>query len=257
MKASIIGIGTELTLGQILNRNAQWISEKLQLLGVETVIHLAVPDNETLILEALDFSARHSDLLFTTGGLGPTTDDFTKDVIAKWTGKKLIYDQTSWDRIVEIFNNRGATIREFQKQQAYFPEGSQILTNNAGTANAFSMNVSAPTTPKKLYVLPGPPLEIETLWADHIGHELEVLCKDLDPYLTYSWDCQNAGESEIAFRTEAALEGCTFTKGYRVHKPYVEVKLSFYKSQLKQAAPFIKALDESLANYIYKKFPSR
>ncbi len=255
MKASIIGIGTELTLGQILNRNAQWISEKLQLLGVETVIHLAVPDHEQLILESLDFSADRSDLIFTTGGLGPTTDDFTKEVIAKWTGKQLQYDPDSWDRIVEMFNNRGAVIREFQKQQAYFPLGAKILTNNAGTANAFSMELSQKKSPKKLFVLPGPPLEIETIWADHISKDLEILCKDLDPYLTYSWDCQNAGESEIAFRTEAALQGCSLTKGYRVHKPYVEVKLSFYKSQLKEAKPYIKALDESLASYIYKKFP--
>ena len=257
MKASIIGIGTELTLGQILNRNAQWISEKLQLLGVETVIHLAVPDHEQLILESLDFTADRSDLIFTTGGLGPTTDDFTKEVIAKWTGKILQYDSASWDRIVEIFKNRGAVIREFQKQQAFFPAGADILTNNAGTANAFSMDLAGKYSNKKLYVLPGPPLEIETLWADHISQQLEVLCKDLDPYVTYSWDCQNAGESEIAFRTEAALQGCSLTKGYRVHKPYVEVKLSFYKSQLKEATPFIKALDETLATYIYKKFPSR
>ena len=140
MKASILAIGTELTTGQIINKNAATISEKLKAAGVVITTHLTVPDDRPLILEALKFLEPKSDLLFITGGLGPTSDDFTRDVISEWCGSKMKFDETSWAHIQERLSTRGFNVREMQKQQCYFPENSKILFNAEGTAHGFKLN---------------------------------------------------------------------------------------------------------------------
>ena len=121
MKASILALGTELTTGQIANKNAAWISEKLKSFGVVVSMHLTVPDDRKLILESLHYIEQHADLIFVTGGLGPTSDDFTRDIITEWAEKKMVFDAQSWEQILERFKNRGFTARDIQKQQCYFP----------------------------------------------------------------------------------------------------------------------------------------
>src|SRR4051794_23818144 len=99
-KASILAIGTELTTGQITNRNAAWISEQLVNLGAEVVLHEVVADEHQHIREALERCGKVSQLVFVTGGLGPTSDDFTRNVVAEWLGQPLEFDDPSWKRIV-------------------------------------------------------------------------------------------------------------------------------------------------------------
>ena len=100
-RASILTIGTELTTGQITNRNAAWISEKLTELGLEVALHETVPDIHDLMLEALDRCARAAPFVVITGGLGPTKDDFTRDIIAEWSSRKLEFHEPSWQRILD------------------------------------------------------------------------------------------------------------------------------------------------------------
>lgn len=164
MKASIIGIGTEITAGQILNSNGQWISKKMTALGVEVTTHIAIPDDRQIILDTLDFCKNKSEIIFVTGGLGPTTDDFTRDVVAEWAQKEMFYDQASYDKIEVRLKARGIEMRESQKQQCYYPKGSTILVNNNGSANAFMLEAQD----KTIIVLPGPPKEIDTIWNDHL-----------------------------------------------------------------------------------------
>lgn len=242
MKASIIGIGTEITSGQILNSNGQWISKKMTQLGVDVTTHICIPDDHKLIFDTLEFCKKKSDLIFITGGLGPTTDDFTRDVVAKWAKKKLVFDPKSLSKIKKRFKERGLTMREFQKQQCYYPKGSKILKNRMGTANAFYFQAHK----KEVFVLPGPPREIEVIWNEHIDRILKKLTQNIDRLMIQSWKCVGVGESEVAHRVENALQGCSLTKGYRAHHPYVEVKLSYYKSQSRDAKKWIKKIDEVL-----------
>lgn len=242
MKISALSIGTELTTGQILNRNGQWISQKFKELGIETSFHLVVPDDRQLILEALRFCSEHSDHIFVTGGIGPTSDDFTREVIAEWTGKPLKWDEKSWVHIHDRLVPRGIVVKEIQKQQCYFPDGSTILTNQMGTANAFFLSYEG----REIFVLPGPPRELEALWQDFIAHRMIEKTKDLDPLITTSWDTIGLGESDVADRAEAALIGCSFDKGYRVHMPFVEFKLTYPKSNSLEAKEWIEKLDEAL-----------
>jgi nicotinamide-nucleotide amidase len=245
MIVSILGIGTELTSGQILNRNAQWIATQLKKLGFSCSCHLVVADDRQDIFDALHFCAQRSDIIISTGGLGPTTDDFTKDVIAKWSQKELTFDADSWQHVQDQLNARNVPVRDFQKQQAYFPKNSKIYKNSFGTANAFKIEHQS----KKVYALPGPPKEIEGLWNDFLEKEFSLLAQSLDPMITESWECLGQGESEIAHLTEKALTDCPFEKGYRVHLPYVEVKLSYKKSQKMAAQKWVQSLDKALKPY--------
>lgn len=227
MKSAILGVGTELTDGQIVNRNAAWLSEHLKELGPRTVMHLTVPDDRALILEALDACAAKADLIFITGGLGPTSDDFTRDLVAAWSGLPLEFDPESWRHLVDRLTARHYPVKEMQRQQCYFPKGAVILTNSQGTANGFRLRAKD----RDLVVLPGPPREVEAIWNDHLRPWLNEKGAALDPVLTRSWDTVGLGESQVAELTEPLVQGLNGEVGYRVHLPYVEVKLNLTRSE--------------------------
>ena len=245
MKISVLAVGTELTTGQINNKNSSWISKKLKDLGVLTSLHLTVPDDRVLVLESLQICADHSDVIFVTGGLGPTSDDFTRDVVAQWSGRTLEWNEKSWQHVVERLSSRGYVVRDFQKQQCFFPSGATILENDHGTAHGFSIEHSN----KIIFVLPGPPREIEAIWDKNISNWLDQKTADLDRHLTMSWDILGYGESEIAKWTEEALMGSGLEIGYRVHLPYVEVKVSFLKSQENATQIWIEKLNEKIGAF--------
>ncbi len=242
MKSAILAVGTELTYGQIVNRNAAWISEKLKAQGFLTSMHLTVPDDRNLILEGLEFCAKRAELIFVTGGLGPTSDDFTRDLIAKWSGLDLEFNESSWQHINERLSSRGYPVKEIQRQQCYFPKGARVLTNSQGTANAFYLK----TKNKQLYVLPGPPREISAIWQDFIADDIERLSKKTDKHLSFSWDTMGFGESQIAERIENIASDSGYEIGYRVHLPYVEVKFSCLQSELPKAQNYIDKIDSAL-----------
>ncbi|WP_291515490.1 competence/damage-inducible protein A [Bdellovibrio sp. ArHS] len=242
MKAAIFGIGTELTDGQIVNKNAAWISKQLKHLGLMTQAHLVVPDDRKLMREGLEFCATKADLLFLTGGLGPTSDDFTREIVTEWAGVPLKFDEASWQHVTERLTSRGYVVKEIQKQQCYFPEGSKVLKNAQGTANAFYLEAHG----KKVFVLPGPPREIESVWNDYVAEWLKQHTQHLDPFVTRMWDTLGVGESDVAVIVEDVLKNVSVEKGYRVHLPYVEVKLSYFKSQEQDMAAAVDTLTEAL-----------
>lgn len=220
-KAAILSVGTELTSGELVNSNAAWLSEKLEELGLEVVLHLTVPDEGKAILEALEYVGGRCRFMFVTGGLGPTKDDFTRDWVAKWTALELELDETCLQRLEKKFRDMGRKFHEFQRQQCYFPRGAVVHPNGAGTADGFSLE----TDENHVWVLPGPPREIEYLWQSSVEREVRgkiVKRKDLE---LRSWLCFGEGESAIADLVENTLESLPFQTGYRAHAPYVEVKI--------------------------------
>jgi Predicted nucleotide-utilizing enzyme related to molybdopterin-biosynthesis enzyme MoeA len=243
MKASVLGIGTELVDGQTINRNASWISGKLKDLGLQTNLHLVVPDDKKLMLEGMDYCAANSDVLFITGGLGPTTDDFTRDVVAEWCGEKMRFDDASWKHINERLSSRGYVVRDIQRQQCYFPESASVMFNPEGTANGFTLNARG----KKLFILPGPPREVAAVWNLSVHPWLVENSKHLDPHISRKWDTMGVGESDIATIVEEILAGVPEAeKGYRVHLPYVEVKLSYHRSEEGKYSPYVEKITEAL-----------
>lgn len=250
MNASVLAVGTELTSGQIINKNAATISERLKKLGIITVCHLTVPDDRKTIMNSLQYLEQQSDLIFVTGGLGPTSDDFTRDLIAEWSQLAMRFDESSWKAIQERLAFRGFQVKEMQRQQCYFPEGATILTNKEGTANAFYLQLKKASGLKDVFVLPGPPREIDAVWNDHIQSCLLEKSAHLNKLITRSWDTLGVGESDVATAVEAALKERPadefFEIGYRVHHPYVEVKISFQEKQEKFFSAWIQKVETAL-----------
>ena len=164
MKAEIIAVGTELLLGETVNTNAQYIARELANLGIDTYYQSVVGDNAERLYEAYKIAFGRADLVITTGGLGPTKDDITKEVAAQFLNKRMVPHKESLEAIREFFAKRGLPVNDGNRKQGYFPEGSIVLPNSVGTAPACIIedkNI-------KLILLPGPPRENIPLFETHI-----------------------------------------------------------------------------------------
>jgi len=220
--SSILAIGSELLSGQILNRNAQWLSQRLTQLGFTIKQHLTVDDDHQAIINGIEQLTSETDQVFITGGLGPTTDDLTRVAVASWAKRKLMYDPASWAHIEEIFAKSQRAAPATNKQQCFFPDGSEILLNRAGTANGFYVS----HLNKNIWVLPGPPKEIEAIWYDSIVKKLETRIPEHDRFKTKMWRTIGIGESHLAEILNPIVAGISINVAYRAHAPYVETKIS-------------------------------
>jgi len=175
MKAEIITVGTEILLGDILNTNTHYLSNELANMGVDVYYQITVGDNENRLLNQLEESFRRSDLVVLTGGLGPTQDDLTKEVCAKYFNLDMEFHQPSWDKIIEIHNKMKRTPTENNKKQAYFPVNSIILPNEYGTAPGCIMEKDN----KTIIVMPGPPREMKPMFDNFVKPFLQKNSEDI------------------------------------------------------------------------------
>lgn len=250
IRASHIAIGTELTSGQTLNTNSRLIAEYLQEAGIRNQIHVVVPDNNALILKTFDFIALDADWIFVYGGLGPTTDDFTRNVVSEWSERDLVPNEDVWTHIQNILKSRGYPVREFQKQQAFFPAGAKIMENTKGTAHGFHLHAKG----KEIFVLPGPPKEVQSVFENYLKAWVDTHALTSNSQIVDIWNTIGLGESEVAFQIEKLVKDYDVTVGYRVHLPYVEVKIVFFKSQQEYIQPLINLIQEKLKPIlVYKK----
>lgn len=164
MVAEIIGIGSELLLGQIANTNAQFLSQQLSFLGIDVYWHIAVGDNRNRILEALKSASKRSDIIITTGGLGPTMDDISKETVAEFLGMGLEIHEPSLKRIEQYFKSTGRIMTENNKKQAMFPKEAKVLQNDVGTAPGAIIEKDN----KTYIVLPGPPAEMQHMFINYV-----------------------------------------------------------------------------------------
>ena len=169
MKAEIIAVGTEILLGDIVNTNAQYLAKELAALGIEMYYQQVVGDNEERILHAFDEGFSRSDIIITSGGLGPTTDDLTKEVAAKYFNKELLPDQNSIEAIKEYFLSIGKNMAENNLKQGFIPEGAIVLKNNNGTAPGVIIEEDK----KIMIILPGPPKELKPMFEESVRPYLE------------------------------------------------------------------------------------
>lgn len=244
-KATILAVGTELTTGQVTNRNAVWISEQLDPLGVEVVLHATVPDDREGIRNALDHCASLSQFIFVTGGLGPTTDDFTREVIADWLNKPLEFKEDIWDHVTKRLTDLGVPIAESNRRQCFFPLGSQVLPNPEGTAAGFTWVHSKGE--QQLWAFPGPPHEVSAVWGQGIAETIQKQLPEIQPHHLFTWQCMGKSEAELGEITEATLQGSPLKTGYRAHRPFVEIKIWCPSNQIKQNQHWIEKLTKTLA----------
>ena len=245
----ILAVGSELLAGQIVNRNAATLSEKLRTFGLPTLFHLTLDDRESDIVSGLQFLEGRCKLIFVTGGLGPTSDDLTRLAVAAFVRQPLIYVEASWQKILGIFQSHGRVAPEFNKQQCYFPKHAEVLINRRGTADGFVVNKGM----TQLYVLPGPPLEIASLWDDYIEARISILTPSGDRPRLFSWRTIGQGESSIAELIEPLVQPAGLPVAYRAHAPYVEIKLSLTPKLVEQHKELLRQVDQALAEWIFER----
>ena len=143
MKAALIATGDEVVSGQIFNSNASYLASMLSEMGVEVVGHFAVLDREESLKEVFDFLSQKktANVVLTIGGLGPTRDDLTRQVIANYAKKELIIDQSLWSDMKCKLIKRSIQPRKGHKWQCYFPDKAHIFKNSKGTAQSFMVEV--------------------------------------------------------------------------------------------------------------------
>ncbi len=165
MIAEILSVGTELLMGQIANTDAQYISRRLSELGIALYRHTTVGDNPARVKEALREALSRADIVITTGGLGPTEDDLTKEMVAEYFGLEMALDAASLKAIEDFMNRVGHPMADNNRKQAYFPVGALILPNACGTAPGCVVEADG----KAVAVLPGPPHELKDMFERQLA----------------------------------------------------------------------------------------
>jgi molybdenum cofactor synthesis domain-containing protein len=218
-KAQLLTIGTEITSGEVVNSNASWVSLRLEDMGVRVFSHLSVRDQREEILKALKYST-DSDVVIVTGGLGPTSDDITREVMAEHTGLPLEFDHGVWAEMQRFYHGRGLPLREAHRHQCHFPAGARRLRNPVGTALGFQLESAG----RLYFVMPGPPRELEGMWNLEVEGPLRARFSAQN-WMWERWTCLGAPESEVAELVEPCLADANLEFGYRAAVPYVKVKV--------------------------------
>lgn len=164
MIAEIVTIGTELLLGEIVDSNAAHIARQLAAIGVDHYFTTTVGDNEGRIVVALESALARADLVITTGGLGPTVDDVTREAVARVAGRELVFHPELLQQIEGFFQRRDLKMSDNNRRQAYVPAGALVLENPVGTAPAFIVEVGK----KAIICLPGVPHEMAYLLQERV-----------------------------------------------------------------------------------------
>jgi nicotinamide-nucleotide amidase len=169
MRCEVVAVGTELLLGQIVDTNSSWIGEQLALVGIDSHFQVKVGDNHERIKATLQTALDRSDAVIVCGGLGPTQDDITRDVIADLMGAPLERNEALVDKIRNIFGGRGRPMPENNLRQADVPRGASIIPQMPGTAPG----LICPIGDKVIYAVPGVPYEMEEMVGQTVLPDLE------------------------------------------------------------------------------------
>ncbi len=163
MSAEILAVGTEILLGDIVNTNAQYISKELAKLGIDVYYQTVVGDNPKRLERALYEAFERADIVITTGGMGPTRDDITKEICAKYFEKEFVLDEKAYEMLKSFFEKINKEMTENNIKQVYVPEGSIVMYNHNGTAPGIILEGKG----KTLIMLPGPPREMKPMFEEY------------------------------------------------------------------------------------------
>lgn len=169
MRAEIIAVGTELLLGQIVNTNAQYLSEQLAKLGINVYYHTVVGDNRERLKQVIHQAAQRAEVLIFSGGLGPTEDDLTKEVVSEVTGVPLILHPPSLAALDAYFTKHGRQMTANNRKQAFAFKGGTVFANENGTAPGLALAAND----RHYILLPGPPRELQPMFTKNVGPYLQ------------------------------------------------------------------------------------
>ncbi len=201
MRLDLINTGTELVLGRTVNTHLSYLGEKLFLAGLRIQRQICIPDGD-VIGDVLNERMPHADIIIVTGGLGPTSDDITRELISEMLGLELHFDDAVADNVKSYYALRNRPFGEGGKRQSMVPEGAIVLPNNHGTAPGLYL----PKTKKNphLFLLPGPPRELYPMFEDETIPYLRKIVGQTDVE-SKEWKFCGMGESELAEHLEPLL----------------------------------------------------
>lgn len=221
LRIALLATGNEITEGDILNTDGQLIAQILTANGFHIGLHVVAPDDDEDIKKALEFLLAEHQAVIMTGGLGPTSDDRTRNALSTVSERELEFDETSWQQICERVQKRlGREPHPSNRQQALFPKDATIIPNPNGTAAGCWLKHEN----KMIFMLPGPPKECLPMFETAVLPQLLQL-KSPQKKIKYTWKLKDAVESEIAALIDEAVKNYPVQTGYRADSPYLEVKI--------------------------------
>ncbi|HIG82882.1 MAG TPA: CinA family nicotinamide mononucleotide deamidase-related protein [Verrucomicrobia bacterium] len=227
MNVEVINTGSELLIGQVVNTNIGLLGHELLSLGLTINRQITVPDGKG-IKDAIGESIGRSDIILITGGLGPTEDDLTREMVSEYLGAKLSEDQSLVDAIRNRIESNGSTMRDINRKQAMVPSGAVVLKNENGTAPGLYIKPSDRTEGAHIYLLPGPPRELMPIFQDQVVPLIKnaLIEREIVIPLCVNTFFSGLGESELASRINQLLsdERDTFDLGYCIKPGGVVVR---------------------------------
>lgn len=250
MKSAILTIGTEILFGQITNTNAAYLSQNLNELGIDVMYHHTVGDNPKRMKEAMDLLFKDCNLILTTGGLGPTRDDLTKEMTAEYMGDELVLNNEALERIEQSFSRMGRIMTENNIKQAYMPSTSTIFQNDAGSAPGFALEKDG----KIIICMPGPPREMKWMFENHVRPYL--LKKNENIIFSKMLRIFGIGESALETKIEDLIEAQTDpTIAPYAKEGEVLLRVTSKRRSKEEAEKAVKEMvariDEKVGEYIY------
>ena len=252
MKTAIVATGSELISGLVQDSNSKFLAENLSNLGFQPENIFICGDEKENIKKTIFYASQNADLIFITGGLGPTKDDLTKEAFAEAVDLKLIYSAEIEKKLENIFCNHNSNMSSNNLSQAYLPEGAEIIDNEKGTAPALKVKKAE----KCYYLLPGVPAELKYLFNNKILSELSQISEN--SLLIKEFNFIGIGESTLASNIEELKLNPNLKISYQAGKAEVKLRLKIdencqleaekKKNIIKQAAAEIRS---DFADFIY------
>ncbi|NDC53093.1 MAG: competence/damage-inducible protein A [Planctomycetia bacterium] len=228
MRAEVIALGDELTTGQRLDTNSQWISRELAVLGIPTAFHTTTTDSLADGVAAFRTAVERADVVVATGGLGPTADDLTRDVLAAVAGEPLTESAEALAAVEARFARRAAPMPESNRRQALFPRSSRVIPNPDGTAPGIDIEIPrAGRGACRVFALPGVPGEMKSMWSAMVAPALVAGRPDAATILFRRIKCFGAGESAIeAMLPDLVRRGREPLVGITAHEATITLRIA-------------------------------
>ena len=250
MKAEIVSIGTELLMGELTDTNASWIAGRLPPLGIQLQWVSIVGDDLPMLTEAFRRGMERSDIIFTTGGLGPTQDDLTREAVAAALGEAPVVQEAELENLRQWFRNRGQDMPAHNVKQAHLVPSASFITNRNGTAPGWWAEKGG----KHIVCMPGPPGENRAMWADEIDARLKTMI-DTEVTITRNIKTLGLGEASVDeivsefFGLENPYLGI-YSKADGIHLRII-ARAADEAVASEMIAPVENAIHERLAPYIW------
>lgn len=241
MRVEVVNTGTELLLGKVVNTHAAWFGQELFKLGLRVQRQTTIPDGAE-IRTVLEEAFPRCDAILVTGGLGPTSDDVTREVVAEMLGRELEVDESVLGYIDELFRSRGLRKHATNDRQAMVPRGGLVLHNPNGTAPGLYLPADAVAGSPHLFLLPGPPRELHPMFLVDVAPRLAGLRGEEEKLDWANFRIYGVGESALAAALEPSFDGIEGLEvGYCARLGEVDLRLIGSASAIAAGAEFVRA----------------